>query len=141
MFLYMSTTTSNSNSNNLSQFTLRSILDKEKLDETNFIEWFRFLRAVLRYEKNFYVLENPPPIAPARNAPIEVRAAYDKYQNDSLSVGCLMLATMTPEFLRDHENMTAWDMISSLKSMFRLQIKRERFDTVNALSACIMTEG
>ncbi|KAI3667449.1 hypothetical protein L6452_42507 [Arctium lappa] len=114
--------------------------DKEKLDGTNFIEWFRFLRAVLRHEKKFYVLETPPPNAPAINAPTEVKTAYDKYQNDSLIVGCLMLSTMTPELLRDHENMTAWDMISSLKSMFRLQIKRERFDTVKALSACKMTE-
>ncbi|KAI3718819.1 hypothetical protein L6452_19703 [Arctium lappa] len=131
--------TSNSNSNNLSQFTLRSILDNEKLDGTNFIEWFRFLRAVLRYEKKFYVLENPSPNAPTRNAPTEVKTAYDKHQDDSLIVGCLMLATMTPELLRDHENMTACDMISSLKSMFRLQIKRERFDTVKALCACKMT--
>ncbi|KAI3666785.1 hypothetical protein L6452_41822 [Arctium lappa] len=51
-----------------------------------------------------------------------------------------MLATMTPELLRDHENMTAWDMISSQKSMFRLQIKRDRFDTIKALCACKMTE-
>ncbi|KAI3673354.1 hypothetical protein L6452_39472 [Arctium lappa] len=112
----------------------------EKLDGTNFIEWFRFLRAVLRHEKKFYVLENPPPNAPVRNAPTKVRTAYDKYQNDFLIVGCLMLATMTPELLRDHENMTAWDMISSLKSMFRLQIKQERFNTVKALAACKMTE-
>ncbi|KAI3718325.1 hypothetical protein L6452_19190 [Arctium lappa] len=132
--------TSDSNSNNLSQFTPRSILDKEKLDGTNFIEWFRSLRAVLRYEKKFYVLENPPPNTLVRNAPTEVIIAYDKYQNDSLIVGCLMLATTTPELLRDHENMTAWDMISSLKSMFRLQIKWERFDTIKALCACKMTE-
>ncbi|KAI3665185.1 hypothetical protein L6452_43808 [Arctium lappa] len=114
--------------------------DKEKLDETNFIEWFRFLRAVLRHEKKFYVLEKTPPNAPVNNAPTEVRTAYDKYQDDSLIVGCLMLATMTPELLRDHENMTAWDMISSLKYMFRLQIEQERFDTVKALCACKMTE-
>ncbi|KAI3697435.1 hypothetical protein L6452_30447 [Arctium lappa] len=133
--------TSNSNSNNLSQFTLLSILDKEKLDGTNFIEWFRFLRAVLRHEKKFYVVETPPPPnAPARNAPTEAINTYDKYEDDSLIVGWLMLATMTPKLLRDHENMIAWDMISSLKSTFWLQIKRERFDTIKALSACKMTE-
>ncbi|KAI3701911.1 hypothetical protein L6452_27376 [Arctium lappa] len=82
----------------------------------------------------------PPPNTPVRNAPTEVITAYDKYQDDSLIVGCLMLATMTPELLRDHENMTAWDMISSLKSMFRLQIKRERFDIIKALCACKMIE-
>ncbi|KAI3664935.1 hypothetical protein L6452_43548 [Arctium lappa] len=132
--------TSDSNSNNSSQFTLRSILDKEKLDGTNFIEWFRLLRVVLRHEKKFYVLETPPPNVPVKNAPTEVITAYDKYEDDYLIVGCLMLATMTPELLRDHENMTAWYMISSLKSMFQLQIKRKIFDTFKALSACKMTE-
>lgn len=131
----------NTNANNLSQYTLRSILDKEKLNGTNFLDWFRFLRVVLRHEKKFYVLENPPPNPPARNASAEVRAAYDKYQNDSLEVGCVMLASMTPELLRDHEDMTAWDIISSLKSMFELQARQDRFDTVKELLSCMMTEG
>ncbi|KAJ9547812.1 hypothetical protein OSB04_020355 [Centaurea solstitialis] len=139
----MADNTSNqtSNANGLSHFTLRSILEKDKLNGTNFVDWLRFLRVVLKHEKKLYVIENPPPNPPARNASAEVRAAYEKHQNDSLDVSCLMLASMTPELLRDHEDMNAWDMIQSLKSMFQIQARQERFDTVRALHACMMTEG
>ncbi|KAI3692836.1 hypothetical protein L6452_32660 [Arctium lappa] len=127
--------------NGLSQFTLQSILDKDKLNGMNFVDWFCFLRVVLNHEKKLYVLENPPPNPPARNASTEIMDAYDKHLNDSLDVSCLMLASMTTELLREHEDMNAWDMMSSLKSMFQLQARQERFDTVRALHACMMTEG
>ena len=49
---------SNSSSN------LRSILEKEKLNGTNFVDWNRNLRIVLRQEKKEYVLETPYPDEP-----------------------------------------------------------------------------
>ncbi|KAI3672479.1 hypothetical protein L6452_38568 [Arctium lappa] len=112
----------------------------DKLNGTNFVDWFRFLRVVLKHEKKLF-LKAPPPNTPARNASAEVRSAYDKHLNDSLDVSCLMLASMTPELLREHEDMNAWDMISSLKSMFQLQARKERFDAIRALHACKMTES
>jgi hypothetical protein len=36
---------------NNSVFNLRSVLEKEKLNGTNFIDWYRNLRIVLRQEK------------------------------------------------------------------------------------------
>ena len=45
------------NSNNI----LRSILDKEKLFGTNFLDWHRNLRIVLKHDKKLYVLEKPVP--------------------------------------------------------------------------------
>ena len=49
-------------------FVLKSILEKDKLNGTNFTTWYRNLRIVLRHEKKEQVLENPLPEEPADNA-------------------------------------------------------------------------
>jgi hypothetical protein len=50
-------------------FTLRSILEKDKLNGTNYADWIRNLRIVLRAEKKEEILDNPLPEAPTDNAP------------------------------------------------------------------------
>ena len=47
--------------NNHSGFNLRSVLEKEKLNGANFIDWYCNLRIVLRNEKKEYVLEQQYP--------------------------------------------------------------------------------
>jgi hypothetical protein len=47
-----------------SSFNLRSILEKEKLNGTNFVDWNQNLRIVLRQEKKEYVLDMPYPDEP-----------------------------------------------------------------------------
>ena len=44
-------------SNNTSTFTLQSVLEKEKLNGTNFLDRSRNLRIVLKQEKKMYVLD------------------------------------------------------------------------------------
>ena len=83
--------------NNNSAFNLRSILDKEKLNGANFIDWYRNLRIILRNEKREYVLEKPYPDDIPKGANAAARTAYEKYCNDSLEVSCLMLATMSSD--------------------------------------------
>ena len=64
--------------NNNSAFNLRSVLEKEKLNGTNFIDWYRNLRIVLGQEKKEYVLEQPYPDDPPDNATAADRRAYEK---------------------------------------------------------------
>lgn len=78
-------------------FTLRSVLEKDKLNGTNYADWIRNLRIVLRAEKKEHVLDNPLPDEPAENAPIAERNAYRKALDADLEVSCLMLACMEPE--------------------------------------------
>ena len=47
-----------------SAFNLRSILEKEKLSGTNFTNWYRNLRIVLKQEKKEYVIEQLYPEEP-----------------------------------------------------------------------------
>jgi hypothetical protein len=81
-------------SNNLS---LRSVLEKEKLNGTNFLDWYRNLRIVLKHERKLYVLEEPVPQPPEANAPRAVKDAYNKHNNDVVDISCLMLTSMNSE--------------------------------------------
>ncbi|KAK9044595.1 hypothetical protein V6N11_058493 [Hibiscus sabdariffa] len=81
--------------NNLS---LRSLLEKEKLNGINFLDWVRNLRIVLKQERKEYVIEELVPDELTANAP---RADKDKFKihiDDKLDVSCLRLATMSPSF-------------------------------------------
>ena len=51
------------NSNN-NQFSLRSILDKEKLSGPKFLDWQRNLRILLMQEQKEYVLDKEMPDVP-----------------------------------------------------------------------------
>ena len=42
-------------------FALKSILEKDKLNGTNFTTWYRNLRIVLKHDKKEHVLEDPLP--------------------------------------------------------------------------------
>ena len=44
---------------------LRSILENDKLNGTNFLDWYRNLRIVLRQERKEYILDQPIPEEPA----------------------------------------------------------------------------
>jgi len=69
-----------------SSFNLRLILDKEKLNGTNFVDWNRNLRIVLRQKKE-YILVMPYPDEPqnvAHNS--NVYRAYVKHTDDTVDV-------------------------------------------------------
>ena len=78
-----------SNTNNL---TLKSLVDKVKLNGTNYLDWDRSLRIVLRYERKEYVLDKAIPADPAPNASRVIKDAHEKHLNDSSDVGCIMLS-------------------------------------------------
>ncbi|KAK8578450.1 hypothetical protein V6N13_116294 [Hibiscus sabdariffa] len=61
--------------------------------------------------------------------------------DDMLDVGCLMLATMTPELQKQHEDMVAYEMIQNLKEIYEGQARQERYETSKALFQCKTSEG
>ncbi|GKD54187.1 hypothetical protein Tco_1287574 [Tanacetum coccineum] len=63
------TQTTNNNS-------IRSILEKEKLNGSKFLDWYRNLRIVLRNEQKLHHLEEGLPEAPPATAIDDVRNAY-----------------------------------------------------------------
>ena len=109
-------------------FALKSILEKDKLNGTNFTTWYRNLRIVLKHDKKEHVLEDPLPEEPADNASAIAKNAYQKLIDESTEISCLMLACMEPDLQQHFENVEAYDMIESLKSMFQTQTRTERFN-------------
>ncbi|KAJ9567308.1 hypothetical protein OSB04_003274 [Centaurea solstitialis] len=124
--------------NNLS---LRSILEKDKLTGSNFLDWERNLMIVLRHERKWYVLEEPLGEAPPANAPAAARNAHKKHSDDLLDVACLMLATMSPDLQAGLINTNAYDMIRRLRDMFQTQARTERYDATKAFNECKMVRG
>jgi len=57
----------------LSSFALRSILKKDKLNGTNFTNWYHNLRIVLKQEKREHVLDKPIPDKPEDDEPVAVK--------------------------------------------------------------------
>ncbi|VFQ80902.1 unnamed protein product [Cuscuta campestris] len=128
----------NNNTNNLA---LRSILDKDKLNGTNFVDWQRNLSIVLCMDEKEYVLEKPIPPAPPANAPKAVKDAYEKHVKDDNQVSCVMLATMITELQKPHEDMKAHEMIVALRQLYQGQSRHERFLVSKALFSCKLSSG
>ena len=104
--------------NNTSTLSIRLVLEKDKLNGTNFLDWHGNLRIVLMQERKLYVLDEPITEEPATNAPRAQMDTYIKHQNDSVDVECLMLATMEFELHKQMVDMEAFTMIARLKEMF-----------------------
>ncbi|KAL4366724.1 hypothetical protein GQ457_05G028820 [Hibiscus cannabinus] len=121
--------------------SLRSFLENEKLNGINFLDWFRNLRIVLKQERKEYVIEEAVPNDPGANAPRADKDKFKKHMDDMLDVGCLMLATMTPELQKQHEDMVAYEKIQNLKDIYEGQARQERYETSKALFQCKMSEG
>ncbi|XP_066385555.1 uncharacterized protein [Miscanthus floridulus] len=100
-------------------FTLRSILEKDKLNGTNYVNLIRNLRIVFRAKKKEEILDTPLPEEPADNALTTEKNAYKRACDADLEVSCLMLACMESDLqLLFDNNHAAHDMIVVLNDMF-----------------------
>src|SRR5215216_4752364 len=93
----------------LSSFALRTILEKDKLNGTNFTNWYRNLRIVLKQEKRDHGLDNPLPDAPDENASVAATNAYHRTRDESTEISYLMIAQMEPDLQQQFENVEAYD--------------------------------
>ncbi|GKE58430.1 zinc finger, CCHC-type containing protein [Tanacetum coccineum] len=100
---------------------IRSILDKEKLNGSNFLDWYRNMRIFLKNEQKLHHLEEALPEAPPATATAAVRNAYTQIQKK----------------LEDH---TVFKIQQDLKTMFQKQAEQELFEIVKAFHACKQEE-
>ena len=121
-------------------FTLHSVLENNKLNETNYVDWIRNLRIVLRAANKEDVLDNPLLEEPPADAPAAERNAYRRAVDKDREVSYLMLACMEPE-LQMQNNHAAHDMIVALRDMFQTQARTERFSVSKAFAETKLVEG
>ena len=123
--------------NNQNTFSIRSVLEMDKLNGSNFLTWSRNLRLVLRQERKDYVLEKALPVRIGSNASHAVYNAWNKHYNVAVDVRDLILATMDSDLREQYENMESpIEMISSLKLKFQEQVRVERYQLVKSLTSC-----
>ena len=116
-------------------------MDANKLTEPNFLDWLRNLRIVLKAERIAYVLDEPLPQSLAVDASEEVHSAYQKHLADSEIVGCIMVASMSPELQQQHKAMSAHTIILHLRELFDWQARFERFEVSKLLFSTEMVGG
>ncbi|KAL4385129.1 hypothetical protein GQ457_15G019950 [Hibiscus cannabinus] len=64
------------------------------------------MRIVLKQERKEYVIKELVPNEPGTNAPRANKHKFKKHMDDKLDVGCLVLATTTPELLKQHDSIS-----------------------------------
>ncbi|GJX43115.1 zinc finger, CCHC-type containing protein [Tanacetum coccineum] len=124
----------------------RGFFEKQKLTGPNFIDWYRQLRIVLSVEDKLDYLEQPIPPAPVpaqagQQVAPEALAAHTAWVKGSKEIVGLMLMTMEPDIQQNLENLSAYDMLQELKTLFAQQAEQELLQTVRDFHSCKQEEG
>ncbi|XP_019432930.1 PREDICTED: uncharacterized protein LOC109339857 [Lupinus angustifolius] len=112
--------------------SLRSITDG-KLVGDNFHDWYRTLRIVLMDKKLIDMIDKPPMTEPINNDDVDTIGVYKKYLEDLMSTKCLILASMSYELQRQHEDMDPTEIIVHLKKMCGAQSMTTRYQLSKTL--------
>ncbi|GJT29468.1 retrotransposon protein, putative, ty1-copia subclass [Tanacetum coccineum] len=80
---------------NINHSAFRLMFEREKLSGTNFNDWFRSLKLVLRVEKKLFVIEQPIPPAPPADSTVQVLAQWNAVYDAHNEVACLMLGNLS----------------------------------------------
>ena len=124
-----------------SSLSLRSILDSNKLIGPNYVDWLRNLRIVLSSEILSYVIDTPSLEALEEDTFEEEKTTYKMWQNDTLSIKCIILASMTNELQRQHESMDTHSILLNLKELYGEHSRTARYEISKKLFCARMTEG
>nr|GEZ36128.1 hypothetical protein [Tanacetum cinerariifolium] len=89
---------------------------REKLFGSNFNDWFRSPKMVLRVEKKLFVIKQP--ISPSSPADSMYLRSGMRFHNE---VAYLMIKSMTPKLHGQLKNSSPYEMLQELKSMFGKQ--------------------
>ncbi|GJS14585.1 hypothetical protein Tco_0409057 [Tanacetum coccineum] len=118
-----------------SNFSLLSVLGRERLAGPNYMDWMRNLRFTLRYENKEYVLDEQIPTIDDDSTQEEIKA-HQKHYDDANKVSCIIASSMSPELQKSFENTWAYEINQQLKEMFQAKASKERLDVVKSLMAC-----
>ena len=122
---------------------LRVLIEQDKLNGVNFIDWDRNLRLVLKYERKEYVLIQDPPAEPPLNAARALRDSYQKFLSDQIDVSCIMMGSMVPELQKQFMDISGDPraLMAEVKEMFKEKARVERYDTFRELVSCKLKAG
>ncbi|GJZ82659.1 putative RNA-directed DNA polymerase [Tanacetum coccineum] len=116
-------------------FSLLSVLGRERLTGPNYMDWMRNVRFTLRYENKEYVLDEQIPTINDDLTQEEIEA-HQKHYDDANTVSCIMASSMSPKLQKTFENTWAYEINQQLKEMFQAKASKEYLDVVKSLRAC-----
>ncbi|XP_057760385.1 uncharacterized protein LOC130980753 [Arachis stenosperma] len=123
--------------NNMSALSLRGILENNKLAEANYDDWYRNLRIVLMHERLIDIIDKLAVTAPfpKEDGSIDNEAtkAYEKYLENRLTAKCIILASMSSDLQRQHQDMDPPTIVEHLKKMYSAQSKTARYQLSKTL--------
>nr|GEX45996.1 RNA-directed DNA polymerase, eukaryota [Tanacetum cinerariifolium] len=110
----------------------RSLFEKQKLTENNFMEWYSNLRIVLSTEDKLPFLEQLIPVLPVppegQANPPDVVTTHQAWVKAQKEIAGLMLMTMEPDIQKNIKHLSAYDMLKELKTFLILVSLRKEHD-------------
>ena len=123
-----------------SKISLHNILNANKMTRPDFLDWYRNVRIILKYEKTLYVLENPIPNVPIEDVIEEVRNKHQRYVDNKEHVACVMLVSISLKLQKQQENMHDYTITVHLKELFDEASGTKRYGTSKELFRCKITK-
>ena len=121
---------------------LMTILNQNKLNGPNYLDWKRNLDIVLVADEYKFVLTTPTPAPLSTESTEEQREAHRKWHKANEMARCYILASMSNVLQQQHHNMpTAAEMMLSLKDLFGEQDRSARFEAMRKIMSTSMPEG
>ena len=97
------------------------------------------MRIVLTQKKISYILDIPAPDTIKEDASEEERTIYNIWKEDSVTVKCIMLASISNELQRQHEDMDVPFILFNLKELYEEQSRTARYEISKQLFCAHMT--
>ena len=116
----------------MSSLSLRGILESGKLVGANYDDWYRNWRVVLMHEKLIDTIDKSPMEAPDLSD-AEATKVFQKYLDECLTAKCIILASMSSELQRQHQDMDPYEIVEHLKKMYGGQNRTTKFLLSKAL--------
>nr|XP_009593739.1 uncharacterized protein LOC104090372 [Nicotiana tomentosiformis] len=117
---------------------MHGILETNKLVGPNFDDWYRNLRIVLMHEKLIDIIDKSAKEVPDEDDDNATKI-YQKYLEECLTTKCIILASMSSELQRKHQDMDPTEIIEHLKKMFGTQSRTARYQLSKALFGSKLT--
>src|SRR5438067_8848945 len=118
------------------------LLEQNKLNGKNYQDWVRNLKIIFDSEQRTYVLDSPhTPEVVGNDTPDDI-AFKQQWANDDMYARCLMLASITPELQRQHENYQyASQIYRHLVDLFQTPDRSVRYSVISELYSRKLKEG
>ena len=120
-----------------------AFLEKEKLKNngSNFTDWFRGLKIVLRAGQLTSVLEAPLGDPPAEDATDDVKNVYATRKHHYSTVQRAILYGLESELQKRFEHHDPFEIIKDLKLIFETCAAMESYEASEKFFTCKMEEG